>query len=241
MSEELEFIDRTLAAIFAKHAGRDARAADAVGFPHRLWSVLEEAGMTSVGDVDNEAGTAPLAVIARAVGRVGGSGPPRRDGRPRLLGPQRRGHPCAAGDHDLRVTHRDDVLELSDDVSGGASVVSLHRVPWGRDAAHVPPYPPRWQPVCRAGPVDLADPSPPARNLADEPRDTLLWFATVRRGPGRRPRPADPGGPRRRGAVLRAASMAGAMDTVGTCRRVRRQRHQFGQRIDRSRRCSTIW
>jgi alkylation response protein AidB-like acyl-CoA dehydrogenase len=224
MSDELRLLDETLAAIFAKHFDRSARIAAGRDFPHDLWTLLEKAGLTTLGG--DGAGLAELVVLARAVGRaaapvplvetaglaawlVGGTGKSLPDGITT----------CAVG-------HVDDDLRLIRDGDGWAATGTLHRVPWGRDSGHVVAVVDGTALVVLPVPRDVRR----GANLAGEPRDTLEFHATTAHTVA--DNPFGPDALRERGAVLRAAAMAGAMESaLELSLAYAGEREQFGKAI----------
>jgi len=223
MSDELQLLDETLAAIFAKHFDRTARIAAGRDFPHELWTLLDKAGLTTLGGDGAE--LAELVVLARAVGRAAAPVPLVETAgiAAWLVGAAEETLPegittCAVG-------HADDDLRVVRDGDGWAVSGTLHRVPWGRDSGHV---------AALADGVLVVLPVPQevrrGVNLAGEPRDTLEFHGvaahTAVDGA------VGPDALRERGAVLRAASMAGAMESaLELSLAYAGEREQFGKTI----------
>ncbi|MCO1657075.1 acyl-CoA dehydrogenase [Pseudonocardia humida] len=213
MSEEIELLEQTLDALFARHCGPAERTAAAQGLlPERLWARLVETGLTDLGAPDSGAGLPELVAVAMAVGRAAAPVPlAEASGLASwLLGAT--GLDPADGLLGCATTHPDDDLRL---VGGepAAPVVRgvLTRVPWGAAAGHVVA-------LARSdrGPVVVLLPAATqverGANLADEPRDTLRYADVT--AVAAAPAPVDAAAVLRRGALLRAAATAGAAGRV---------------------------
>lgn len=231
MSDELELLDQTLRSIFAKHFDRDARTATGQDFPRGLWTVLENSGLTSLGEVDNGVGLAELVVLARALGRAAAPVPlVEMSGIASWLVTSA-GMELPTGITTSSAAHPDDDLLVTRTEDGWAVSGVLHRVPWGRDAAHV------------AAIVDTEDgaavallPVPESirhsHNLGDEPRDTLTYDGIAVPASSIAPTTLDQDQLLRRGALLRSASMVGAMESaLDLSLAYADQREQFGKPI----------
>lgn len=228
MNDHLTDIDLALEAIFARHAGRDARLAAGGSLLTPAWQVLEDHGMTTIGAAENEVGLPELAVVARATGRAAAAVPLVEMAG--LAVPLVTGSGVALPEGILTIAaHPSDRVFVEPEAGGWRVRATLARVPWGRHAESVAA-------ITVVGgveqvvlvPVDHVD---LGTNLAGEPRDTVHADSVV-------PRDAVAVSAvplttlRHRGAVLRAASMVGAMeaardltlDHAGT-------REQFGRPI----------
>jgi acyl-CoA dehydrogenase len=213
MSDELDLLEETLRAIFDRHCTAGCRTEAREAVPVRLWQVLDEAGVTDLASPDSGGNLPELVAVARAVGRAAAPVP--------LIEAAGLGSwllasaavPALPGIVSCAVAHSDDDLRLVRDRDGWSAEGTLHRVPWGASAdqivAHV---------TTDDGPVVVLLPACDAanrgRNLADEPRDTVRYdrarLAEGRVGPTRIGRDEVVA----RGALLRAAAMAGAMEQV---------------------------
>ncbi|HEX6341079.1 acyl-CoA dehydrogenase family protein [Umezawaea sp.] len=224
MTDELELLDGTLRAIFAKHCDRSARLAAGRGFPRELWTVLERAGLTTLGG--DGAGPAELVVLARAVGRAAAPVPLVETAGLAAWLVAEAGVEQPDGITTCAVGHPDDDLRVVRDGDGWTATGTLHRVPWGRDGDHV---------------VALVDggtlvvlPTPqrvrPGANLGGEPRDALEFDGAAASAVADSPIGTD--ALRARGAVLRAAAMAGAMESaLELSLAYAGEREQFGKPI----------
>jgi acyl-CoA dehydrogenase len=216
VNAETDLLERTLDTILGKHCTPEARADAAAGaVPAALWDVLAAAGLTDLAAPETGAGLPDLVALAVAVGRAAAPVPlVEASGiSPWLLGSAGIGAPqgittCAVG-------HRKDHLRVERAVAGWRVHGVLHRVPWGAAADHVAAlaHGPEGPCVVVVGGVPSGAEAEPSRNLADEPRDTVRVDAVV---------PESAVGSTvlrredllRRGALLRAAMIAGAMGRV---------------------------
>ncbi len=213
MSDELQLLDQTLHAIFTKHFDRDARIAAGQDLPRNLWAVLESSGLTTLGDIDNGAGLAELIVLARAVGRAAVPVPLVETAGLAAWLVTSSGLRLPAGITTCAATHPNDNLEAVQ--SGNSWVVSgvLHRVPYGRDADYVTALADGADPTVVVV-LPVHDVTQRSTNLGGEPRDTLQFDGVVLPSNAVGVGAVDHAAMRRRGALLRSASMAGAMDSV---------------------------
>ncbi|MGE0387860.1 MAG: acyl-CoA dehydrogenase family protein [Gammaproteobacteria bacterium] len=232
---DTQIITDTLARIFDETLDRKARlAAESGTFARAAWQSLAETGMLhpAVPDALGGAGgtLADEYEVLVATGRAGAPLPIADTilagwllstaGREVPAGPLA----AVAAGAGLRAVRRGDTLVLE----GRA-----RRVPWGRDLAGLVVL------AEDAGRTQVAlVPMPAGRvengaNLAGEPRDTLVFEgAAVSAVPADLPPGVDAGALRRRGALGRAALMAGAMETaVDLAVRYANDRVQFGKPI----------
>ncbi len=211
-------------------------AADADGWAPRVWDALAQAELTLL-PVPEEcggagAGLAEAAVVLHAAGRYAAPVPLAETGwlAGWLLSTSGLDVPTgplsAAVGSGMTVQHTDDGLRVSG---------RLTRVPYGRCAASVALLLPGDRPAVAL--IEAADwRAEPGRNLADEPRDTLvLDSVTV---PAERI--AEPGPDvtvdafTLRGALARSVQMAGAADrALELTVRYAGERVQFGRPIGR--------
>lgn len=210
MSDHLDDLRSTLDAILARHAGRDARtAATDPGFIAPAWAVLADSGMTVVG-ADDEVGLAELAVLARSVGRAAAAVPLVEAAG--LAAPLLARAGIEVPDGVVTVAlDPDDRVEVSRRGDGWQVRAELARVPWGRHAAAIA-VPARVEGVEQ---VLLLPPGSvtPGTNLAGEPRDGVR-IETALPAESMAPAVLDRSTLRLHGAVLRAASMVGAMEAA---------------------------
>jgi acyl-CoA dehydrogenase len=224
MSDELELLDDTLAAIFAKHFDRSARLGAGREFPRDLWTVLDKAGLTTLGG--DGAGLAELVVLARAVGRAAAPVPLVETAGLAAWLAAAAGVDLPDGITTCAVGHPDDDLRVVRDGAGWTASGTLHRVPWGRDSDHVTAL------VDGTTLVVLPVSQVVRRgvNLGGEPRDTLGFQDVPAHAAA--DSAVGPDALRERGAVLRSAAMAGAMESVlDLSLAYSGEREQFGKPI----------
>jgi acyl-CoA dehydrogenase len=231
VTEELSLLEETIRSIFVRHWTPVDRQRVGSSLPDRVWSLLDEAGLTALGSPDSGAGLAEAIVLAREVGRAAVPVPlVEMSGLAAwLLGSG--GLELGSGITTSAVCEADDDLRAVGSGDGWSVTGTLHRVPWGHLATAVAavaqtddgPI------IVRLPPADHVDRH---TNLAGEPRDTLRYGAT-RLMPGSFGSSAvDLLQFRRRGALLRAASMVGAMEAVLTMSiAYASERRQFGRPI----------
>lgn len=214
MSAELQLLEDTLGAIMGKHGTDTVRAHMAVdAIPEDLWRTLEDAGLTDLCSPAGGGGLAELVVVARAVGRAAAPVPLVESGLASWL-IRTAELEAPPGITTCAVSHRSDQLVLSRTASGWAATGVLNLVPWGGQADHVVAF-------GRAEGGELAVAVLPrggvverGRNLAGEPRDTLRYEDTPLKAGAVGTSDAVPDGLLRRGALLRAAAIAGATGRV---------------------------
>jgi acyl-CoA dehydrogenase len=212
VSGELDLLDSTLRSLFDRHCTREARAEAALDddVPRQLWTVLEGSGMTVLGA---EAGLQELVVLARAVGRAAAPVPlVEMAGLASWLAAEA-GLALPPGIATAAASQAADDLRLTRTAAGWRVDGTLHRVPWGRVATTTVALV-----SGEEGPLAVVLGAPTAvrrgRNLAREPRDTLLYRDVAL--PPASIAAVDVAGDAllQRGALLRSAAMAGAMDRV---------------------------
>ena len=240
MSETRALIAETAARLFDDLCTREVvEQAEAGTWPEALWRTVEETGLTRALLADAAAGEAATfgdaAVIVRCAGR---SAVPLPLAETLLAGWLLSGSGLAVPEGPLTIapTDRGSTLSLAPADGGWRLSGGVRAVPWGRavravalvvDAAHGPL-------VALVDPADgeLHD----GHNLAGEPRDDLTFSDLAL--PGDRVAPAGAGidgrALRRRGALMRALQMAGALERV-LARTVAyaSDRAQFGRPIAR--------
>ena len=225
----------TVTRLFTDLVTKDAiESAEKGVWPEKLWRALEEGGLT-LPLVADSAGGAGLSwldahVMVRAAGRHTAPVPLAETIVAGAL-LSRAGLDVPLGPLTLAPVRRSETLTLAR--SGTALTVSgtATRVPWGRAAGHVVTV----ADVDGTPTVALVAPSgariTPDTNLALEPRDTLVFdSAPVVAAAPARGIPSD--AIRLYGAMVRAAQMAGALDSIleqGV--RYATERKQFGRPI----------
>ncbi|HEX5292729.1 MAG TPA: acyl-CoA dehydrogenase family protein [Streptosporangiaceae bacterium] len=236
MTTDQDLLAQTADALLTRHCDAAVReAAEESGWAAALWDRLDEAGFTRLGVPEAAGGSggdcADALTLLQAAGR---HAVPLPLAESSVLGGwllAAAGLSVPAGPLSVPVPHPGDTLE----VSGGRVSGQLSRVPWGGRAAAVA--------ALAQSPdgtlVVALDPGQatvtPARNLAGDPRDRLVFDGAALAGD--RVAAAPPGTAERlalRGALSRTALLAGACAraaslTVGYAH----QRQQFGRPIAR--------
>lgn len=213
MNDELALLDDTVRAILDRHCTKDARAEAATSVPALLWRVLEDSGLTALASPEGGGGLSEVVVLAWAVGRAAAPVPLVEMAGIASWLLTAAGLPLRDGVTTCAAAHPRDTLRLTRRSDAWSATGVLHRVPWGAAAR---------QTVAVAdtdeGPhvVVLSDPTrlDRGRNHAGEPRDTLHVADVVLPAGSFAPVDVTIDDLRRRGALLRSASMAGAMEQV---------------------------
>jgi acyl-CoA dehydrogenase len=236
MSELRTLLADTVTRLFTDLVTKEAlEAAEQGAWPDRLWQALEEGGLTLslVPEAAGGAGGtwADAYVVVRAAGRHAAPVPLAETivAGWLLAGA---GLPVPLGPLTLAPVRTDDRLRLSR--AGGSWRLSgtATRVPWGKAAGHVVVVSEaEGRPLVALVAADAAR-ATVDRNLALEPRDTLVFADT----PVAAAAPAGPGVPARAlhiyGALVRAAQMAGALaGMLQQSVRYVTERRQFGRPI----------
>ena len=215
---------------------QDVVAAEATGWSERLWTALTESGFPLVS-VPEEAGgsggdVADACALLTVAGRFAAPVPLAETG---LLG----GWALAAaglelpeGPLSVAVGRPEDTVRLT----GRRLTARLSRVPWGGRSDRVVAF-------AESGGQRFVVSAPPAaatvtpgRNLAAEPRDTLVWDDVELPDDAVAPAPpgVDAAALRLRGALARAALIAGALARVSELTvRYTGERQQFGRPVAR--------
>ena len=214
----------------------DVVAAEASGWSERLWTALTEAGFALVSVPEAAGGSggdvADACALFTVAGRFAAPVPLAETG---LLG----GWALAAaglalpeGPVSVAVGRPDDTVELV----GGRFSARLSRVPWGGRSERVVAFAESaGQRFVVSAPTAAAQVTP-GRNLAAEPRDTLVWVDVELPGDALAPAPpgVDAGALRLRGALARSAQIAGALARVAELTvRYTGERQQFGRPVAR--------
>lgn len=236
MSDHRELVLDTVGRMLTERCGPDVVSAAEQTWPADLWRTVEEAGLP-LAPISEAAGGSGAAIgDAVAIARLAAAyAAPIPLGETGLLG----GHllaagglavpagPLAAAWRGITVRHDGDRRVLS-----GVA----RRIPWGRQATRLA--------VLADGPTGLeicsVDPSActitSAVNLAGEPRDTIALEDVVVAAGDHAAAPSDVGPTRldARGALLRAAQIAGALTAATRLTVVYAgEREQFGRPIAR--------
>lgn len=211
MTDTGDVLARTLASIFERDRASETPSGNE--WPNRLWDEIVEGGFAYLQLDDDSIGLDELVAVARTVGQHAAPVPLVDTAgitawalaSAGLAAPERLTIATAHGFDDLRATP----------LAGGDLELSgtLHRVPWGRYADHlvtIVNVEDRDRVVLMRRPAEVR----PGYNLAREPRDAV--FVDRQRIPASAVGEASPSSEelRARGALLRAASAAGAMERV---------------------------
>lgn len=213
MTYELQLLDDTVGSMLDRHVTRELRRQADRALPAALWKVLDDSGLTTLGMPEGGGGLPELVVLARAVGRAAAPVP--------LV--EMSGLACwllACADLPLpdglttcTASHPQDDLVVTRAAEGWSVRGTLHRVPWGEAADQTV--------ALGRGDVGLMTvvlraPSrvQAGRNHAGEPRDTLVYDDVVVPDSAAAPAGTSADELLGRGALLRSASMAGAMEQV---------------------------
>lgn len=229
MTDELELLDDTIGSILEQHCTREARAGSAAAVPAQLWRLLEDSGLTSLAMPEGGGGLPELVVLARAVGRAAAPVPLVETAGLAALVLTAAGLPLPGGVTASAVAHPQDDLRATRHADGWSVQGVLHRVPWGSLAHQTVAL--ADSPAGRVAVVLTAvSRIDPGRNLAGEPRDTLHCEGVVVPAASVAEVGVSPDDLRRCGALLRSASIAGAMEQVLTMSLAHAEgREQFGR------------
>lgn len=231
MTDELKLLDDTVSSIFDRHCTREVRAEARDGVPAQLWRALDDSGLTSLAMPEGGGDLPELVVLAWAVGRMAAPVPLVEMAGLASWLLTSAGLPLSAGITTTAAATPQDDLRLVRTSAGWTVHGVLHRVPWGVAAQ-------RTVALGRSdeGPKTVVLPGPSradrGRNHADEPRDTLHFDAVEVPGESVADATVTVEGLRLRGALLRSAAMAGAMEQVlDMTLAFADQREQFGRSI----------
>lgn len=233
MSETADLVIDLLRSIFDDYLTPEARRSGSATPPPGLWEAIDRSGLTTLGHPDSGAGLEELVAVATAVGQAAAPVPlVEMAGLATWL--------ASTGGLDLRPglttiagLAPSDSLRLVREGGSWRVTGTLRRVPWGSQADTV---------VALA--VDglktkiillgAASRVSRRRNLAGEPRDTLTYEGSCVDTTAISDVDIDVGLVRRRAALLRSASIAGAIEEVlDMTLRYADERHQFGRPISR--------
>lgn len=218
----------------------DVVAAEATGWSGPLWAALTEAGFPYVSVPEAVGGSggdvADACALLSVAGRYAAPVPLAEAG---LLGGwalAAAGLPLPAGPLSVAVGRPGDVVELTGGPGSWRLRARLHRVAWGGRSERVVAFADLGgQRFVVSAPTASATVTP-GRNLAAEPRDTVVWDGVEL--PDDAVAPAPPGVDadqlRLRGALGRAALISGALARVAELTvRYTNERQQFGRPIAR--------
>jgi acyl-CoA dehydrogenase len=219
-------------------APSDVVAAEESGWSERLWSALAESGFPYVSVPEESGGSggdvADACALLAVAGRFAAPVPLAEAG---LLGGwalAAAGLPLPEGPLSVAVGRPGDRVELRGGPGAWRLRARAERVPWGARSERV---------VLLAGSggeryvvaAPVADVLP-GRNLAAEPRDTLVWddLPLPDDAVAAAPAGVDADALRLRGALGRAALISGALQRVSDLTvRYTGERHQFGRPVAR--------
>jgi acyl-CoA dehydrogenase len=213
MTLEQTLLEETLRSIFDRHWTQVDRLRNGDSFPTDLWTLLDGAGLTALGAQESGASLSDLVVVAREIGRVAAPLPiVEMSGLASWL-LDSAGFEPIAGIVGCPMPTSDDLITVVSSDEGWIVDGRFHEVPWGRNCnSLVTPA------QTDTGTMVLCLPAPDKLirhvNLAGEPRDTLIYTGTRLGFDSVRPARVDNLGLRDRGALLRAATMVGAMETL---------------------------
>jgi acyl-CoA dehydrogenase len=183
-------------------------------WPERLWSALEEGGLTTplVPEAGGGAGASWLdtAVVVRAAGRHAAPVPLAETIVASAL-LARAGLPVPSGPLTIAPVVSGERLTLVRDGQHWRLDGTVTRVPWGRAAGHVIAVADAGERPVIAMVETGAARVEPDRNIALEPRDTLT-FSRAAATVGAAPPDVGRGAIEVYGALVRAGQMAGALD-----------------------------
>ena len=221
MSDELT---QSAERLFAQHSGKDViRSAEAGAWPQELWHAVEQAGFTAALLPEAAGGFGATPVEAMALLRTAaGHAAPIPLAETMLAGwlLAKAGLPVPEGLLTLAPVRRNDALTLA----GGRLAGTAGRVPWGRDA-HSVAVVVDGAVACVAGDGFRAT---PGKNIAGEPRDSLVFDTQVTAVPC----PFGPATLRAAGAAMRTVQIAGALTRMlDVCVAYVQTRVQFGRPI----------
>ena len=240
MSENRQILVDAATRLFADHVDRSLlEQAEAGTWPAALWTALQENGLTlaSVPEAQGGTGGSPLDELAvlRAAGRAAAPVPLAET---MLAGWLLAGAGLKVpfGPLSVAPVRRGEALELTPRDGGFVLSGSVSRIPWGRDAQQLVVLAKNG----RAHHVALVPQGvakvTPGSNLAGEPRDRLVFdhVSLSAASVARAAKGVDAAALYARGALVRAALMAGALDHVlDLAVRYASERVQFGRPIGR--------
>jgi acyl-CoA dehydrogenase len=213
MTDELHLLDETITSILERHRTRELGPDDHEGIPRQLWRDLEDTGLTTLALPENGGGLPELVVLARAVGRAAAPVPLVETAGLACWLLASAGMALPVGITTSATASPNDNLSITRTTDGWAAHGSLHRVPWGVAADCI---------VALARSDDglqVVVLPPPSRfvrgrNLANEPRDVLHYDGVLLPTSAVAIASVTSEALMARGALLRSASIGGAMERV---------------------------
>lgn len=240
MSEDQDLLLDAVERLFGREVNREVlETAEGGNFPAALWRALEETGVTLPAVPDSAGGAGGSLrdelVVARSAGRHAAPVPLVETMLAGWL-LSGAGFKVPAGPLTIGPARPGESLRLTPDGAGFRLDGSLTRIPWGRDAAALAllvqmpdgfkvAFVPRGNFDVEAG-----------RNLAGEPRDRVSFKGLALAAASVRPAASGVDGRALllRGAIYRAAQMAGALERcLDFAVRYAGERSQFGRPIGR--------
>jgi acyl-CoA dehydrogenase len=214
----------------------DVVAAEATGWSERLWDALAESGFPFVS-VPEEAGgsggdVADACALLTVAGRFAAPVPLAETGLLAGWALAAAGLELPEGPLSVAVGGPEDTVRLT----GRRLSARLSRVPWGGRSTRVVAFAESGGRCVVVSAPTAAASVTPGRNLAAEPRDTLVWDDVELPEDAVAPAPdgVDPAALRLRGALARSAQIAGALARVTELSvRYTGERQQFGRPIAR--------
>lgn len=218
----------------------DVVAAEGAGWSERLWSAMAESGFPYVSVPEEVGGSggdvADACALLTVVGRFAAPVPQAESGMLGGWALAAAGLALPAGPLSVAVGRPGDVVELSGKPGSWRLTARVQRVPWGGRSERVALLAALGdERYVVSAPTSVAQVSC-GRNLAAEPRDTLEWTCAELPDDavGAAPAGVDPEAMKLRGALTRAALIAGALARVTELAvRYTGERQQFGRPIAR--------
>jgi len=239
MSDDRSSIKEAVTSILRDLSDPDTvRQVEDQAWNERLWSVLEDSGFTRISVPESAGGSggdlADACVIVKEVGRFAAAIPVVETALLAGWATSAAGLELPPGPATVGVGNEADTLELSGDPNGWRLSGRLHRVPWAQQAKTVVVVAPSESGdhvvVLRAADVEVH----PGRNLAGEPRDTVVLTDVVPEATAPAPEGVSIDVLRMRGALARATAIAGALERVSDLTvSYTAQREQFGRPLAR--------
>jgi acyl-CoA dehydrogenase len=215
-------------------------AAEDTGWPTSLWNALADAGFPWVSVPEERGGSGGQVADACALlGAAGAFAAPVPLAETGLLAGWAlacAGLEIPAGPATVAVGHHDDVLEMTGSPGSWRLRGLLHRVPWASDSERIVAIVARGAEYLVVSVPSASTTIEPGRNLAGEPRDSVLLedVALPDDAVATAPDGVTPDAMLLRGALARAALIAGALRRVSDLTvRYTGERQQFGRPIAR--------
>lgn len=239
MSDDRSSIAEAATSILRDLSDPDAvRQVEESGWNEKLWSVLEDSGFTRISVPESAGGSggdfADACALVKEIGRFAAAVPVVETALLAGWAVSAAGMELPPGPATVGIGDAADTIELTRDSAGWRLSGRLHRVPWAAQAATVVVVAPSaigdQIVMVRTSDVEVL----PGRNLAGESRDTVVItnLAPVAVAPSSEG--VNVGALRRRGAMARATSIAGALERVSALTiKYTAEREQFGRPLAR--------